>query len=370
MDFYKKSLLKNFTVGFLPLLVFIIADEFFGTQIGLIIAIVFGTLEFFYYYLRYRQIEKFILFDIILIILLGGISIILENDIFFKLKPALIEIILAALLVVHAFSNKPILLMMGKRYFKDIKFNEQQSRMMRSMSRLLFFVVIIHAAIIVYSAYYLSKEVWAFISGGLFYIIFALVFAGQFIYMKFFKSSVIQFVANEDEEWFDLVSEQGKIVGKAPRSAVHGNPDLLHPVVHLHIFNKNGQLYLQKRAKTKKIQPGKWDTAVGGHIHSGEKVESALSREAREELGIKSNHFEPLYRYVMRNNYESELVYTFRLVDNGPFKINREEIDFGRFWRISEIDKNLGKNIFTPNFEQEFAMLRKTVLSHVSPKRK
>jgi isopentenyldiphosphate isomerase/intracellular septation protein A len=358
----KKDLLKNFTIGFIPLFIFIIADELYGTRVGLIVAISVGLLEFAYYYFRHGRVESFVLFDVGLIIALGSVSIILENEIFFKLKPALIELILAALLAVHAFSEKPLLLMMGKRFFDKMPINDLQMQMMQKMTRLLFFVVLIHVGLIVYSAYFMSKEAWAFISGGLFYIIFAVVFVGQWLYLKFKKPALPKFEAADGEEWFNIVSEKGEVKGKAPRSAVHGNPDLLHPVVHLHVFNKKGQLYLQKRSMNKDVQPGKWDTSVGGHINSGEDVETALHREAMEELGIKVTHFKPLYTYVMRNDYESELVHTFRTTHNGPFKINRDEILFGKFWRMSDIKNNLGKNIFTPNFEQEFALLQKTML--------
>jgi isopentenyldiphosphate isomerase len=212
---------------------------------------------------------------------------------------------------------------------------------------------------IIYAALWLSKEAWAFISGGLFYIIFGVILVGQFIYIKYFKSPSFNAAGDSHEEWFDIVNPDGKIVGKAPRTAVHGNPKLLHPVVHLHVFNKNGQLYLQKRAKNKEVQPGKWDTAVGGHILSGEDILAALKREAKEELGIKSDNFQPLYRYVMKNEFESELVHTFKITYNGPFKINKSELEFGRFWRLAEIEQNLDKEIFTPNFEQEFKMLKK-----------
>jgi isopentenyldiphosphate isomerase len=131
--------------------------------------------------------------------------------------------------------------------------------------------------------------------------------------------------------------------------------------VHLHVFNKKGQLYLQKRALSKDVQPGKWDTSVGGHVNSGEDIQTALHREALEELGIKEGNFQPLYSYVMRNDYESELVHTFRMVSDGPFKINPEEIIFGKFWRLNDIKNNLGKDLFTPNFEQEFSLLQKTL---------
>jgi isopentenyldiphosphate isomerase/intracellular septation protein A len=358
----KKTILKNFTIGFIPLLVFILADELFGTTIGLFTAVVTGLLEFAYYYFRFRQVEGFVLFDVALIVILGGISILLHNDIFFKLKPALIEIILVAMLGVHGFSKTPLLLIMSKRYMKGLTTNDLQLQMMRRLSRVLFIVLMMHTALIVYAAYFMSTEAWGFISGGLFYIIFGLILAGQYLYMRFFKSTRPKFIAGEGEEWFDLVTPDGKVIGQAPRRAVHGDPSLLHPVVHVHVFNRNGQLFLQKRSPSKDVQPGKWDTAVGGHIHAGEDIQSALQREAAEELGITRGTFHRLYSYVMRNNFESELVHTFRIVDNGPFKINREEIEIGRFWKIQEIEANLGRDLFTPNFEQEFELLKKYYL--------
>jgi isopentenyldiphosphate isomerase/intracellular septation protein A len=359
----KQSILKNFTIGFIPIIVFIITDELFNTEIGLIVAIACALGEFAYYYFRYRLVEKFVIFDVGLLVILGGISILLKNEIFFKLKPALIELIMVILLGIHAFSNKPILLLMGKRYLKDMQINELQLTFLRKISRLLFFIMLFHTIMIVYAAYAMSKEAWAFISGGLVYIVFAFVFIAQFLYLKYIKPPTPKYQVQEGEEWFDIVTPEGKIIGKAPRSAVHGNPGLLHPVVHLHVFNKNGQLYLQRRSQNKEVQPGKWDTSVGGHIFSGEDVLAALKREALEELGIKKDNFQSLYRYVMKNDFESELVYTFRIVDNGPFKINRDEIIYGRFWTMSEIERNLDKGIFTPNFIQEFRMLQKVKLA-------
>jgi isopentenyldiphosphate isomerase/intracellular septation protein A len=358
----KNELLKNFTIGFLPILAFIIADQFFGPRIGLIVAIIVGLSELVYYYLRFRRIETFVLFDTILIVILAGISIFLKDDLFFKLKPALIELIIAILFGVHAFSSKPVLLLMGKRYMKGMEINPAQAAMMKRMSLLMFWILLVHTVLIIYAAYFWSREVWAFISGGLFYILIGLVFAGQLIYARLRRTSLKTVPSGAQEEWFDILDNSGKVIGKAPRSRVHGDPSLLHASVHVHIFNSRGNIYLQKRSKSKDLYPGYWDTAVGGHVHSGENISDALRRESMEELGIDAAKARPLYRYIMKNNHESELVHSFYLKHEGPFRLNEEEIETGRFWSAFDLKKMTGKNVFTPNLEEELRLLRKAKL--------
>lgn len=158
-------------------------------------------------------------------------------------------------------------------------------------------------------------------------------------------------------EMLPIVDELGNIIGASTRGECHNGSKLLHPVVHLHVFNSKGELFLQKRPEWKDIQPGKWDTAVGGHIDLGESVDIALHREAYEELGLE--HFEPqkIGSYVFESERERELVYSFITVcQHTPTP--SEELNGGRFWTFDEIQKNLGKGIFTPNFENELLKLK------------
>ena len=158
-------------------------------------------------------------------------------------------------------------------------------------------------------------------------------------------------------ELFPVVDPSGVVVGSATRGECHGGSMLLHPVVHLHLFNSRGELYLQKRSMNKDIQPGKWDTAVGGHIDYGETVEEALRREVREELGITDFVPQFITRYVFESAIEKELVNTFRTTYEGPVTPDPSELDGGRFWSPAEILDNIGKGVFTPNFEGEYKRL-------------
>lgn len=166
------------------------------------------------------------------------------------------------------------------------------------------------------------------------------------------KEKMIATQKDNMEEMFPVVDEEGNILSAATRGECHNGSRLLHPVVHLHVFNAQGDLYLQKRPMWKDIQPGKWDTAVGGHVDLGESVEQALRREVQEEIGITDFTPERMTHYVFDSTRERELVFVHKTVYEGDITPSAET-DGGRFWPLQEIRENLGKGVFTPNFEME-----------------
>ncbi len=355
MEANQLKLFRKLLPGLLPIFVFILVDEIWSTEAGLIVAVIFGTVQLAYVFVREKRFDRFILFDTALLVALGGVSLALHDEIFFKLKPALINLLLCALLGYSAFINRNLLMIFSQRYMGNFSMSEEAAKAMQKTMRMLFWMMLAYTLLIIYSAYFMSKEAWAFISGGLMYILFGVFFAVQYFGTKLKSKSL------RNVEWLPLVDEEGKITGRATRNEVHRGPGKLHPVVHLHITNSKKEIYLQKRPMHKDVQPGKWDTAVGGHVAYGETIENALIRETAEELNIKGFKPIPLAKYKWESDVESELVFSFRALYNATPIFNKQEVDDGRFWSVNEIKENLNKGVFTPNFENEFPMLLKAI---------
>lgn len=163
----------------------------------------------------------------------------------------------------------------------------------------------------------------------------------------------------KSSEIFPVVEPNGIVTGRATRQYCHSGAKPLHPVVHLHIIDRYGRIYLQKRSMNKDIQPGKWDTAVGGHISYGEEILEALYRESSEEL--RFSDYNPIYikSYVFESQVEKELVNIFAAVGSFELTPDEDEVEQGRWWPFDEVEQAYGKEILTPNFESEFKDIRR-----------
>jgi len=155
---------------------------------------------------------------------------------------------------------------------------------------------------------------------------------------------------NSDDEIYDLVDMDDRVIGKAPRKEIH-QKNLIHRSVHVFVFNPEGWLFLQKRSLSKDENPGFWDTSSAGHVDSGEDYLTAANRELMEELGIS----EPLVPFMRIKACEEsywEHVAAYTCTTRQSIVINPAEISEGRFWSLDEISETLSKknNPFTSTF--------------------
>ena len=167
---------------------------------------------------------------------------------------------------------------------------------------------------------------------------------------------------SKNSEILPVVEPTGIVTGRACRNHIHDGSLLLHPVTHLHIINRESKIYLQKRGPGKKLLPGCWDTAVGGHVSYGEQLEETLYREAREELGFTD--FNPVFlgTYEYPGYNERELVAVFATITSQTPEPDGVEVTEGRWWTDEEIAA-APKGTITPNFLQEYARIKDTLMA-------
>ena len=174
-------LLKSLIPGLLPLVLFVGADALFGETIGLVVGISVGLLEFAFVLIKDKKADPFVAADTILLAVAGGLSLVLRDEIFFRIKPAIIEFVLAvAMGVMLALPPAYLKGYVGKQ-LRGVSIPDGAMPAMKKGLALLLAALAAHIALTLYAAFALSTAAWGFISGGLLYILFGAVALVQFI---------------------------------------------------------------------------------------------------------------------------------------------------------------------------------------------
>jgi 16S rRNA (adenine1518-N6/adenine1519-N6)-dimethyltransferase len=165
---------------------------------------------------------------------------------------------------------------------------------------------------------------------------------------------------NEPEEQFTVVDEYDQPVGLAPRGMVHAN-NSLHRAVHILIFNKMGDLFLQLRSRSKDRHPLTWDSSAAGHVNAGEDYDETAKRELMEELGAETT-LERVSKLPASEKTGYEFIWLYRGTYDGTFKLNRSEIDAGRFFPPKIVDAwiKVRPRDFAPGFVECWKIWRET----------
>ena len=145
---------------------------------------------------------------------------------------------------------------------------------------------------------------------------------------------------NTGDELFDVVDENDDVLRQVARREVHAQ-DLLHRAVHMFVFNKVGELFLQKRTHTKDRHPGAWDSSAAGHVDAGEDYDTAAYRELEEELGLKAEPgtMKMVGRIAPCENTGWEFVQIYETEAKGKMRWEPSEVEYGEFFSMETVRK-------------------------------
>jgi 8-oxo-dGTP pyrophosphatase MutT (NUDIX family) len=153
---------------------------------------------------------------------------------------------------------------------------------------------------------------------------------------------------NPTDEIVQIVDEKNRVAGSCPRSVMRAERHI-HRACYILVFNKAGELFVQKRTMTKDIYPGHWDVAAGGVVLAGESYEESAERELYEELGVKNVPLTFLFDKHYEDDQNRVWGRIFTCFHDGPFRLQVEEIDHGRFMRVEEALALCKAEPFTPD---------------------
>ena len=138
-------------------------------------------------------------------------------------------------------------------------------------------------------------------------------------------------------EMFDVVDGENRVIGQQPRGVVH-REKLRHRAIHIFVFNKRGELFIQRRSRWKDAHPRRWDSSAAGHVNAGDDYETTAPRELEEELGIRAP-LSLIGEVPASRETGWEFVKIFRAEHDGPFRLPPAEIECGAFFTLAQIQR-------------------------------
>ncbi|MEK2646099.1 inner membrane-spanning protein YciB [Bdellovibrio sp. BCCA] len=152
-----------FFAGLLPVIAFTLIEEYYGTVAGLIAGMVFGVGEISWELYKYKKVQKLTWFGNGMLFILGGISLISSEGLWFKLQPALMEGFFALILWGSVIMKKPLFVYLAEQQghqFPDIVKTRMNGITIRSG-----FFFAIHTGLAVWAALAWSTTAWALLKG-------------------------------------------------------------------------------------------------------------------------------------------------------------------------------------------------------------
>ncbi len=158
-------------------------------------------------------------------------------------------------------------------------------------------------------------------------------------------------------EMLDVLDDEGKVIGKAPRSEVH-TKGRIHRTVMFFLLDRHGRVFVNQRTENKDFYPGYWSIVLGGHVSSGQSYEDAVRREAEEEAGITTEPFFIASYKKRHDRQDREDVMVYGFVTDGKPRLDPGEIKSGSFMTMEETERKMQTEKFLPETANLLRMLK------------
>lgn len=140
-----------------------------------------------------------------------------------------------------------------------------------------------------------------------------------------------------------LVDKKDKEIGREEKLKAH-QEGKLHRAFSVFIFNKKGELLLQKRAEAKHHSGGLWSNACCSHPRPGFDLKGEAKKRLKEEMGIETclkEVFSFIYKAKVGDLIEHEFDYVFVGKFDGEPKPDKSEAEDWKWLNEKDLKKDI-----------------------------
>lgn len=342
---------------FLPLLLFLVVNDFFGMNVAWKVSFSFALILLIYVYFVYNRIFTWHLIFTVIFICVSTITVI------FTLLPQslvssqiLDEIVVLSFLIVFVLFQKQIHKIVLRLMPNLIPMTNNFEELFRVIWAFLFVLLFYVASFLIVQ--FIGQNVEQYQQ------MLQYLYVGVLFFLSIYEILRVQIIRAKliREEWWPIVNDQGKIIGSIQRlTSLNDEKKYMHPIVRVLIIDK-GMILLQKRSNGSLIFRGLWDAAVSNHLNMGETIEKCVERTAKEQYSLSNFKYMYLANYAIEVEKEHHYAFLFVSCQENELKINTIFTEQLKWWTQQQIDENLNTGIFSDNFKVEYDLLKRSGL--------
>ena len=348
----------NPVIHFLPLIVFMVVDDFWGLGLAWVASLAVCLLLFVYIYFGYRKITQWFLLSTFIYAATALFTSLIPDKLipihFKSLETEYIVLVIFILSIIFRPKIELFISWQKKRMLPMVNNLNELFRMIWILGGLIFLYVHLY----LFLSYFLdsgTENVLNFIHTSYLLVLFLILFF-EMIRVTLIRVRLVR------EEWWPIVNEQGKMIGSIHHQAsLAEEKKYTHPVVRLMLIDNN-RVFLKKRNSDAVLFPDMWDTSLCSHVKVTEKVEGCIERVAAEQLNIQNLKSLFLSNYTIETDTESQYVFLFVACRYSDLSVNSGSMESAKWWTLQQIEDNLNSNIFTDSFKSDLDILKRSGL--------
>lgn len=360
MQTLRKQIKESFfnpVLHLLPLLVFLVVDDFYGMSLGWKISFPLALGLLVYVYFVYNRIFTW---HLIFTLLFIAVSIIADLETLLPVQlvsNALIyEVVVLSSLFVFLVFRKWIQKVISGIISNLIPMSNNFNELYRVIWTLFAVLFIYVSAYLVVDNTVKNDSLYLKLLQNLYVCVLLFLAGYEILRVQIIRAKLVK------EEWWPIVSNQGKIIGSIQHlTSLNDEKKYMHPVVHVLLIDKS-MVLLKKRPMDDPESPGLWDSSISNHVKMGETIEKCVERSAEEKYALNNFRFMYLSNYSVEGKNEKQYAFLFVSCLQAEYKLNPTSLDQTKWWTQRQIEDNLQDGIFTANFKVEFDLLQRSGL--------